>query len=566
MNRRIMSKKMIISADEHEVRIAVLEGDSVVELYFGRRGKQSLVGNIYSGRVQNVLPGLNAAFIDIGEEKNAFLYMDEVFVPPELMDDSGPVPQQIHKVLKPGQSVIVQVIKDPIKSKGPRLTTFISIPGRFLVLMPYSSGIGVSRKLDNKERERLREIAHKIRPREGGIIVRTAAKGVDDSTLKRDLKYLTGLWSKIKRKIGKVRGPEKIFQELDLLSRVLRDTYSDDFETIITDSKDIKNKAVNFLRKVDPVAIRKVGIYREEDPLFEKYNVDQAIELALKRRVDLQSGGYLIIDHTEALTAIDVNTGRFVGRRNLEDTILRTNLEAAEEIVRQIRLRDIGGMIIIDFIDMERPENRDKVMATFTENLKKDQTKTQVVELSRLGLIEMTRKNVSEGIVGTLCKKCPFCGGLGHVLSEETMRLRVEREIKKIARSSPHEAFLFRMNSAVAAMVIGQGGSNLRRLERDTGRTIIIRGDDSAPIETFLLMAEGDREEIEKAAVPVQVGQILDLEVEEPHLNNPRDAISKLEGYIIQIMDGRKYLRKRIKVKIVEVTRTCAYAEVLNDD
>jgi ribonuclease G len=307
----------------------------------------------------------------------------------------------------------------------------------------------------------------------------------------------------------------------------------------------------------------KLQLYRGKKPLFEEKGIERVIELALKRKVWLKSGGFIVIDKTEALTAIDVNSGRFLGKGNFEETILQTNLEAVEEIIRQIRLRDIGGLIVIDFIDMENESNRKKVVDAMKRELESDKATTNISDISKFGLLEMTRKNVTEGVQEVLCKPCPYCDESGYILSEESMKIKTEREILKISQENKSEAFLIELNSTVAAMVIGQGGENLRRLENITKKHISIRGNDSIPINTFNLVKQGTRSEIEKAAIPVYQGQILDILIEEPHSYISKDAISRIGGYIINITNGRKYLHERMRVKIIDVTKTYAQAEII---
>lgn len=556
-----MKYDLLITSGPNETRVAILENDKVVELYFDRKDKESVISNIYLGRVQKIMPGLDSAFVDIGIEKNAFLFVKEVVTPFEETDEE--LKREIKQVLKPGQMLVVQVTRVPMGTKGARLTSFISLPERHLVMMPYDEGVGVSKKLDSQERLRLRKLSEELKIKNFGIIIRTAAEGVQLYTLNKELKYLKRLWRSIQKKVRRLSTPTLVYKELDLSRRVLRDRLTLNFNSIIVDNSHLYKNLSSYLKKKIPQMRPKLQLYRGEKLLFEEKGIERVINLALERKVWLKSGGFIVIDKTEALTAIDVNSGRFLGKGNFEETILQTNLEAVEEINRQIRLRDIGGLIVIDFIDMEKENNRKKVVDAMKRELESDKATTNISDISEFGLLEMTRKNVTEGVQGVLCKPCPYCDESGYILSEESMRLKTEREILKITRENKSEAFLIELNSTVAAMVIGQGGGNLRRLENITKKHISIRGNDSIPINAFNLVKQGTRSEIEKAAIPVYQGQILDILIEEPHSYISKDAISRIGGYVTHIIDGRKYLHERKRVKIIDVKKTHAQAEIV---
>ena len=554
---------MLISSDMNETRAALLESGHVVQLFFERKGKKSLVGNIYLGRVKNVLPGLNAAFVDIGEEKNAFLYVDEVNLDAEIESD-GEVSRKIQHVLKPDQLILVQVTKDPMKTKGARLSTFISIPGRYLVLAPFNRGIGVSKKIDAKERENLKEIVEEIANKEEyGLIVRTAAKEADKSKLRRELKQLINKWRYISKKASELKGPALISSEYSLIMRLMRDIFSEDFNSIYVDKKIIKKEIASYLRSIG-VKYNNIIVHHGKEDLFETFNVNEVIESALERKVWLKSGGFIVIDSGEAMTSIDVNTGKYISSKNSAQTILRTNLEAAETIASQLRLRDIGGIIVIDFIDMESEKDRKKVYKRFLQCLESDRTKTEVLPFSKLGIIEMTRKNVSDGILGTMCSVCPHREGSGFVKSQETIRLEIERKIRKLARESSSKAFLIKLNPSIAAQIIGIDGKNLKHLENITKKYINIKGDSSLPLDAFVVAAEGSVGEVREASRPFKAGDILNLVVEETYLHNKNDAISRVNGYVIQIIDGRKYIGQRVEVEIKSVSKTSAVAEIHN--
>lgn len=407
-------KELVVTCEKGACRLALLEDGEVAEVYIEKKRKKSIVGNVYLGRITSVLPGMSAAFVDIGVGKNALLYLQDLV----LMEDGTHVrPRKISKALNQNDTIVVQVTKDPMSGKGARLTTYISLPGRMMVYMPHSKRSGVSRKLPERERERLKKVAKDIKPESGSAIIRTAAQKARKNDLKSDLDYLVKQWKETQSKISGARPPALVYAEPDLAVRVVRDLVTRDFRSVQVDSKAEFNRIRDYLGKSAPELKDRVQMYREKQPLFARYGVDRAIEAALRRRVSLPSGGHIVIDEAEALTAIDVNTGSYTGKKSLEDTVLKTNLEAAVEVVRQLRLRDIGGIIVIDFIDMENPENRAKVLETLETELDRDRTKTQVVTLSELGLVEMTRKNVTEGLADTLGRTCPNCEGRGLVFT-----------------------------------------------------------------------------------------------------------------------------------------------------
>ncbi|HUW72304.1 MAG TPA: Rne/Rng family ribonuclease [Methanosarcinales archaeon] len=551
---------MLVSSDKNETRVAILESKQVVQLYFDRKKSKSLVGNIYLGKIENVLSSLDAAFVDIGEEKNAFLYINEVAYDVEI-EDREEIARKIQHILKPNQMILVQVTKDPMKGKGARLTTYISLPGRYLVLAPFNEGVGVSRKLEGREREELKLAAAEIKPRDCGLIIRTAARGSTKVKLKKEVKQLIKFWSIIRKKAAVSRVPTLIYQEYSIVIRLLRDIFSEDFGTIYVDKKIIKNEIIHYFRSIG-INFNNIILHHGTNELFEEFNVNEVIESALERKVWLKSGGFIVIDYGEALTTIDVNTGKFTSGKSSTQTILRTNLEAAEAITNQLRLRDIGGIIVMDFIDMSSEDDRYRVLSRFKQCLEKDKTKTEVLTFSKLGLLEMTRKNVSDGIIGTLCKTCPCCGGMGYIKSEETVRLEIERKIRNLARESNSKAFLIKLNPTIASLVIGKGGKNLANLEYITKKYVAIKSDENLPLDAFEIMSEGLANDIKEAAKPFRIGDILDLEVEEHYSHNRNDALSRVEGYVVQIIDGRKYIGTRTKVEIKSISKTSAVAVI----
>jgi len=478
-------REMLISHDIHETRVAVLEDRRLVELYL-ERPKRSVVGNVYLGVVRDVLPGMQAAFVDVGLEKNAFLGLDEII---GVDGVKGTMKGDIQSFVKPGQRLMVQVLKDPMGTKGARLTMDITLPGRYVVLMPFSSVVGISRKLAEEERERLTNIVAPLVPEGLGAIVRTAAAGSNAEELEEDIDFLLRLWRRVEMQAREGLAPEMVYSEMDLALRIVRDAFGDDFRALVVDDKRTYEKVVSLLRKTAPRLAKRVQLYRERQSLFDAYELQPQVETALKRTVPLPSGGYIAIDETEALTAIDVNTGSYVGRRSLEDTVLKTNLEAAAEVVRQLRLRDIGGIIVVDFIDMEDPANRKRVADRLNEVLKQDRTKTRVSEMSRLGLLELTRKNVTDGLAGMLMESCPLCHGEGRVLSDATKRIMVERRLREILMTGRSPAYLIGLHPEAYALVTAPGQNTVALLRAESGRQVnLIVDPDAGPVEARVLM------------------------------------------------------------------------------
>jgi ribonuclease E len=408
-------KQMLVRSMPHQTQIVVLEGPVLVEHYVARSDQKSLIGNVYVGKVRNVLPGMEAAFVDFGEGKNGVLYAGDVNYDEADVEAKRP---RIEMVLKPGDSVLVQVVKDAMGKKGARLTNQISLAGRYLVLAPDADVRGISRRLPDEERRRLREIIAEIRPKGMGVIVRTAAEGASREDLASDIERLQKIWQDIDAK-RETSAPALIHSEPPLVLRVIREHFTKEFKRLLIDRKDTYDSVFEYLEGTEADLTEKVNFYEDDLPLFERFHVEDQLRKALDRKVWLPSGGHVVIDRTEALTVIDVNTGRFVGHSNLEQTVLQNNLEAAEEIARQLRLRDIGGIIVIDFIDMEVSKNRDAVLLRLREHLAKDKTRTQVFEVSNLGLVEMTRKNVSAGLLESFSEVCPHCSGRGVLLHED---------------------------------------------------------------------------------------------------------------------------------------------------
>ena len=548
-------KKILIGADPYETRVAIVEDSQVVESYIERAERRSLLGNVYLGRVDNVLPGMEAAFVDVGLEKNGFLYVDEIVLPE--LDDKARRQKRIQELIRPRQELLVQVVKDPMGTKGARLTMELSFAGRFLVYAPEGTGYGVSKRLDEEERERLRELVKKLSPRDGGgLIVRTAARNAQLPELERDLRLLEELWDRIRASAKQGGAPRLVHQEVDLALEMVRDDLRIDVDEVITDDEPTYERIREYVEQHSPEMVDRVRLHNAAAPLLRRYEVERAIESTLHRRVDLPSGGYLLFDYAEAFTIIDVNTGRFVGKSRLEDTILANNLEAAREVVRQLRLRDIGGIIVIDFIDMATKKNRDAVIACLQDELKKDRSKVYLVSISPLGLVEMTRQNVTDGVREILSAKCPTCHGEGIVLSDESLAVDNLRTLRRHARLSTSEAFLIELDPRVAARMIGAGGRRLAELEESTGKHFSLVGVEGVPRERCSVVREGKVEEIMAEAIPVRSGEELEVEIGEPHMFQVADAVASLPGgYRIVVAGAGPYLRERHKVRVERAGR-----------
>ena len=545
-------------------------GYRIAELYIERRGGRSIVGNIYKGKVDNVLPGLEAAFVDIGLEKNGFLHVDEIVLPgveaPKRGRGGG---RKIADLLQPGQEIVVQVVKDPLKTKGARLSMEVTIAGRYMVYAPTGEGVGVSRRLEDKERERLRRQTAKLEIGQGGVIIRTAAHGAQRADFERELLYLHKLHEVLMKRVEDTQAPAMVFQEADLSVRVVRDIFSEHFERAIVDDEQQHRRLVSFFARTAPELVERVELWEEPEPLLDAYKVTEAIDGVMSRRVDLPSGGYLMIDYAEALTVIDVNSGSFIGRGKgaaLEDTITKTNLEAAEEVVNQLRLRDIGGIIVIDFIDMARARNRDAVMKTLRKTLDEDRTKTFTAEISRLGLVEMTRQNVTEGVREIMSRPCSTCEGEGVIRSEETIAIEFERRLRDIVLEHPDaEAFLVQINPRVTAQFTGQGSRVLHALEAQTGRSFHFEGSEGLALDHFAITFQGTREEVEERALPFREGDEVLVDIVEPHMYDVDDAVAKLDGYIISIGGAARHVGEKRMVRIETVGRTAASALLLDE-
>jgi ribonuclease G len=556
-------RELLVSVDVTEQAVAVLEDDRVAEVYLERPGRRSIAGNIYKGVVDNVLPGMEAAFVEIGLGKNGFLYVDEI-VGPEL--EGKRHGRRIQDLLARGQEILVQAVKDPMKSKGARLTTEISLPGRFVVYVPLGEGIGVSRRLEDDERTRLKEILRAIKLPKGGLIVRTAAEGASPEDIERDVRFLEKLWKEIQAGAKKAPTPSLVYSEAELPLRVVRDLFTEDFERALVDDDTTMRRITGYLKKTSPHMAERVTRYKERTPLFEAHGVDAEIRSTLHKRVDLPSGGYLIFDYAEAFTVIDVNTGRFVGSRSrtstarLEETVTKNNVEAAKEVVRQLRLRDIGGIIVIDFVDMANPKNRATVEEALKRELERDRTKTYVVEISPLGLVEMTRQNVTEGPREILTRRCPTCEGDGTILSEASAAVDAERRLRVLANESPRtKAFRVELNARVRDLLVGPGAAQLQALEDVTKRRFFLESKADAPLDHFNVLAKGPLAKLQPQTA-IEEGAELELKLVEVGLYDVESGVGKLNGLDIAVGGAAKLVGKKVKIRVERVLDGTAFA------
>jgi ribonuclease G len=466
-------------------------------------------------------------------------------------------------MLKPGQELLVQVVKGPRGTKGARVSTRISLPGRYLVLMPDADNIGISRKIEEGgERDRLRRIGEKIRPLGYGIIVRTEAEGKGEAEIRQDLEFLMRMWSQIQDKARKINPPGLVHQDLSLIYKTIRDVFGSDVSKMLIDSCVDYEKAIELIRLLSPKMRSRIHLYDDPEPIFERFAVETEIERLLRRKVWLKSGGHLTIDETEALTTIDVNTGKYVGSTSLSDTILSTNIEAVTEIARQLRLRDIGGIIIMDFIDMTSPKDRQHVVSALEKALRKDRTRTKISNISPLGLIEMTRKRTGETISEAITASCPYCQGRGRIQSPETVSIQVERELRKLASQSDEEAFVVTVNPEVALQLVGPMGETIDEIERRLRRAVYVRASEDLHIEKYEIVP-GDLQEIERQMLPYATGQVVECRV----VRNPFSILPRstawLDGYLVDLSNGGKYIGQKVKAKLTNVKRSYALGEVV---
>ncbi|MFQ5780501.1 MAG: ribonuclease E/G [Nitrospiria bacterium] len=510
-----MALEIIIDAARVQTRVALLENKVLTEIYFDRKMDRRIVGNVYKGKVIKVLPGMQAAFVDIATEKAAFLYVSDVMAKTtdqsqlidqteEVEEDSleleeeteEPVPvitrskkgssQAIEELLQEGQEVVVQVSKEPIGTKGPRVTTYISLPGRYLVYMPTVNHIGISRRIgQEEERRRLKEMIQRLRKPGSGYIARTVSEGITEDEFKQDIEFLEVVWQNILKKKKKLSAPAMLHTDLDLIFRTVRDLFTKEVDRLVIDSKSEYERIREFVGTYLPSFINRVELWNKDEPIFDAYGLEMEISKAKNRRVWLKSGGYIVIDRAEALTVIDVNTGRYVGKRDLEDTIFKTNLEAVKEIAYQIRLRNIGGIIIIDLIDMEKERNRERVFHALQEALSGDKARMHLLKISELGLVQMSRERTREDLLRILCEPCPYCEGRGYTKSPITMCHELFREIRRIGSSPRDKKIIIGVHPSVANLLYDEERLGVEELEREYQKKIIIKADSNLHIEQY---------------------------------------------------------------------------------
>lgn len=660
-----MSKEIIVNVGERETRIAVTEDGKLVEMHVERA--ERVVGSLYKCRVANVLPGMDASFVDVGLERNAFLYVGDVLptgddagggesegrgksserrprvgsdrranadapatptISPVIVEDpfpeaeeaesaEGPAPddtdalqaaaeaelrlmdeadeepeaageteaeggkssaprrnfrrsalrqQRIKDVLKVGQELLVQVIKGPRSTKGARVSTRISMPGRYLVLMPEGDNLGVSRKIeDPKERDRLKKIGDRLREPGFGLIIRTEAEEKTEQELRADWDFLMQNWRQVQEKAKTVSAPALIQQDLTLLYKTIRDVFGSDVSKLVIDEPAEYEKANELLERISPNLRGRIHLYDGPVPIFDHYKIEQEMDRLLRRKVFLKTGGSLVIDETEALTVIDVNTSKFTGGGSLQETIVKTNVDAAGEIARQLRLRDIGGIIVIDFIDMNNARDKQLVLKTLETVLKKDRSRTKISNISPLGLVEMTRKRTGETLTGFMTDECPYCKGRGHLPSAESVSLVIERDLRRQVgdpKNARKEAFLITCHPEVAELVIGPEGTNITWLEQQLQRALYVRCDLNAHIEKYAIEG-GDINELDKSRLGFKRTQVVECRIVRSLLKEPNKCIGWAEGYLLDLDDGYKMVGQRAKVRITDVRRSYATASVI---
>lgn len=516
-----MTNELIMNITPGETRIARLDSGVISELHVERAGEQQITGNIYKGVITRVLPGMQAAFVDIGLEKAAFLYVNDIV--PDLFADEvddeeeegvevadgngppmaekksaprrgrrrqGPIPK-IENIVKEGQQIVVQVAKEPIRTKGARITCHISLPGRYVVAMPTVNHVGVSRRIGSyEERQRLKQVLHQCRRNRGGLIARTLSIGAPEQNIINDIQNLNNIWETISKKQETAKAPALIYQDLGLVLRSVRDFMSPEIDRLVIDSTEDYQDIMKFMRQFMPDMANRVEHYKSDTPLFDVYGIETEINRALGKKVWLKSGGYLVVDSSEALTAIDINTGRFVGKHDFEETILQTNLEAAQEIAYQLRLRNIGGIIIIDFIDMERYQNRQKVFYALKDALRKDKVKTTISKISDLGLVEMTRKRTRESLTQMLSETCFHCNGKGTVKSPLTVAFELFREIRRSIQQMEGKSIVLRVHPRVAQILFNEARSHLDNMERRFKKRVLVETNESLHVEKFEIVAK----------------------------------------------------------------------------
>jgi len=507
-----MLKQIIVSEDEYETRVALLEDNELAEIFAERKESDRSLGNIYKGRVNSILPGMQVAFVDIGMERNAFLHVSDIrrdineFGELEVDEKNNKKSSRpnnkgnrpsITDLLKKGQEILVQIDKEPMGVKGPRVTAHITLPGRYLVYMPMAENIGISRRIsEEQERQRLKEIIQRLRPERRGFIVRTAAGGKGENEFPGEMEYLQKHWQQIGNQAENVSAPALVHEDLGLLFRVIRDIFTEDVSEFMIDAKKEYRKVQEYLDGVQPGLKSRVKFYEKREPIFEFYGIEKALQRALRNKIWLKCGGYIVIEQTEALVSIDVNTGKYVGKKDPDDTILKTNLEAVDEITRQIRLRDVGGIIVADFIDMDNPQHRQQVYAAIQEALKRDRSRTNAFAFTELGLIEMTRQRTKPSLKTTLCQPCPYCHGYGTILSEDTITIRLLRDIKKAYYKGGKKGLKIIANEFIAERLLQQDADKVQKLADTLNAQLEVEGDPDLHMKQYHILSLKNNKEI----------------------------------------------------------------------
>jgi len=545
----------------------VLEDRDLVEYRVER--EERVVGSIFKGVVQNVLPGMDAAFVDIGLERNAFLYVADIM--PDDINDNSPASvrrselrrRKIKELIKPGQELMVQVTKGPRGTKGARVTTRISLPGRYVVLMPEHSQVGVSRKLeDRKERERLRRIGEKITPAGFGLIMRTECEGRTAEELLADVQFLQQLWAQTLESAKRLRAPAVVHRDQTLLYRTIRDVFGDEIDRLVIDDPEEYEKVSLVAGMVVPALRGKITLYDQEEPIFDHYGIEKDLDRLLLHKVWLKSGGYLVVDETEALTAIDVNTGKQVGSHSLNETILSTNMEAAREVCRQLRLRDMGGIIVIDFIDMEEADAQKRLLDYFTKQLARDRARTRVGKISSLGLVEITRKRTGESVTEAITSLCPLCNGRGRIASSDTVGLWIERDMRR-RLNEPGNAFHIVCHPAVVEALIGADGEVIEEMEHELQRGLYIRANHDIGIEEYHIEG-GTIEEFDRYFMGFRRAQVLECTVRRSAVESTGKVIGWTDGgYFVELLGAEDLVGQRVKVVLQDIRRAFGVGDVI---
>ncbi|MBS1725323.1 MAG: Rne/Rng family ribonuclease [Armatimonadetes bacterium] len=561
------TSELIVNVSNRETRIALLDDGKLMEFRVER--EERVVGSIFKGIVQNVLPGMEAAFVDIGLERNTYLSIADIL--PEEGNDNSPASvrrselrrRKIKDLLKPGQQVMVQVTKGPRGTKGARVSTRISLPGRYVVLLPESGGVAVSRKIDDRrERDRLKKIGEKICPPGFGLIARTECDGRTETELRSDILYLVRVWEEVTKQAKRLRAPACVHRDQTLLFRTVREVFGDQITRMVIDDPDEYEKVHLIAKVVAPAMVNKIQLYDREEPIFDFYGVEKELDRLMQHHVPLKSGGYLVIDEMEALTAIDVNTGKHIGSTALSDTILKTNLEAADEILRQLRLRDMGGIIVCDFIDMEDAGDKKKILDHFTAGLGYDRARTRVGKISSLGLVELTRKRTGESVTQEITESCPMCMGVGRIPSKETVSLWIERDMRR-RMLEPGNAFLVEAHPAVIEALIGLDGENVEELEHEIRRGIYIRANFDLEYEEYEITA-GTLDEFDKELMIYRRSQVMEVNVRRSAFEGSTRAVGWTdEGFFVEVINGYETIGHRAKVVLHDLRRSYGVADLI---